>query len=183
MATMTQLTVEDYKVMPETGPRYQLINGELIMAPAPNRFHQRISSNLGFQLRLWIESGKNRGEIYSAPFDVQLDEINVFQPDLLYVRPENKGILTEAGCTGAPNLIIEILSPRTREIDLGPKKKTFAAKGVTELWIIDPDPKTLAVYFLKNDVENPARVLSENDTLTSPLLPGLELPGEKIFAE
>jgi len=180
---MTQLTVEDYKVMPETGPRYQLINGELIMAPAPNRFHQEISLNLTVLLKNWIDTNEGIGRIYCAPFDVHLDEINVFQPDLLYIRPDNFGILTEAGCSGPPDLIIEILSPRTRHIDLGPKKKTFAAKGVTELWIIDPDLRTIALYYLKDDVENPAFVVSEKETLTSPLLPGLELSGEKIFTE
>ena len=114
--------MEDYKVMPETGPRYQLIR-----VPAPNRYHQSISFTLARLNGNWIDSGERRGVAYTAPFDVHLDEINVFQPDLLYVRPENLDILTEAGCSGPPDLIIEILSPRTREIDLGPKKKTFAA--------------------------------------------------------
>src|SRR6202030_4211036 len=94
------LTVENYKLLPETGPRYQLIQGDLYMAPAPNRFHQEISRNLQFELHSY------------------LNEINVFQPDIIIVLNERLGILTEEGAEGAPHLVIEILSPKTRRLDL-----------------------------------------------------------------
>jgi Uma2 family endonuclease len=107
------LTVEDYRSLPETGPRYQLIEGDLYMAPAPNRFHQEISRNLQMKLFLHLrETGA--GKIFNAPLDVYLDETNVFQPDLIVVLNDRMGILTEEGAEGAPNLVIEILSPKTR---------------------------------------------------------------------
>ena len=145
MATMTTLTVEDYKVLPETGPRYQLVEGKLRMAPAPNRYHQRIVLNIAFLIQSWIEAGGD-GEVNVAPFDVYLDNENVFQPDVLYFSPSNYGVLTDAGCEGAPDLVVEVLSSRTREIDLGPKRKIYAASGVREMWIVDPEMRQLDLY-------------------------------------
>ncbi len=153
------------------------------MAPSPNRFHQRVSSNIEFLIRQWIESGAGEGRVCSAPFDVYLDNENVFQPDILYIRPDNYGIITDAGCEGAPDLIIEILSLRTRSLDLGPKKKIFAGKEVKEMWIIDPDPLTVAVYDLEKDVETPRHSCGETDTLQPVLLSGLDLSAARIFAD
>ena len=90
------LTVAEYKNLPETGPRYQLIEGDLYMAPAPNRFHQDISRNLEVVLANYLSSYPI-GVLYDAPFDVYLSEIDVFQPDLLIVLNENRAILTDAG--------------------------------------------------------------------------------------
>jgi Uma2 family endonuclease len=182
MATLAPpVTVADYKVLPETGPQYQLVEGSLHMAPAPSRFHQDISRNIQVLIANWIEAGGG-GKIYTAPFDVYLDETNVFQPDHVYISEQNIGILTDAGAEGAPDLIVEILSPSTRNIDLGPKKKVFARHGVREMWIIDPEPKTIAQYFLPVDAEKPARIFSESDSFTSEILPGLTIEGPKVFA-
>jgi Uma2 family endonuclease len=183
MATMTTLTVEDYKVLPETGPRYQLVEGELRMAPAPNRYHQRIVLNIAFLIQQWVETGGGEGEVNVAPFDVYLDNENVFQPDVLYFSPDNYGVLTDAGCEGAPDLVVEVLSPGTRDIDLGPKKKIYASNGVREMWVVDPDPRTLDVYHLAEDVEKPVAQIGDEDVLVSDVLPGLELCGASIFAE
>src|ERR1700738_2881870 len=99
------LTVENYKLLPETGPRYQLIEGDLYMAPAPNRFHQDISRNLEVALAIYL-SEHPIGVLYDAPFDVYLSEIDVFQPDLLVVLNENRGILTDAGAEGPPDFVV-----------------------------------------------------------------------------
>ena len=184
METMTTLTVEDYRVLPETGPNYQLIEGDLIkMAPAPNRYHQTIALNVAVILRKWLESGSGEGHVFMSPFDVYLDNENVLQPDVLYIRPENSGILTDAGCKGAPDLVVEVLSPGTRAMDLGPKKKIFAREGVVEMWVIDPEPRTLDVYRFAENVDAPAEHLNESDTFGSELLPGLEIACSKVFAE
>ncbi len=139
------LTVENYKLLPETGPRYQLIQGDLYMAPAPNRFHQEISRNLQFELHSYLKRNPI-GKLFNAPFDVYLDEINVFQPDILIVLNERLGILTEEGAEGAPELVVEILSPKTRRLDLVNKKQEYARAGVKELWIIDPEPRSIMIH-------------------------------------
>lgn len=175
------LTVEDYRILPETGPRYQLVQGSLHMAPAPNRYHHHISRNIGFMILKWMEAGGG-GELYQALFDVYLDEVNVFQPDLIYVRLENTHILTDAGAEGAPDLVVEILSPKTRQLDIGPKKKVFAMHGVKELWIVDPEARTIGQFDLQTEVEKPSKQHLENDTLTSETLPGLQVDCAKVFA-
>ncbi len=181
--TAPPLTVEDYKVLPEAGPRYQLIEGDLHMAPAPNRYHQHNSRNLEFLILDWINQGFAPGaEVYDAPFDVYLDNTNVFQPDILYVAPDNTGILTEAGCEGAPDLIIEILSPRTRQLDVGPKKAVYASHGVKELWVIDPESKWIEVFELAVSVETSAHRYGETDRFETRLLPGLVIDAAKVFA-
>ena len=174
------LTVENYKLLPETGPRYQLIQGDLYMAPAPNRFHQEISRNLQFELHSYLK-GNPIGKLYNAPFDVYLDETNVFQPDLIIVLNERLGILTEAGAEGAPELVVEILSPKTRRLDLVNKKQEYARAGVKELWIIDPEPRTITIHEFASDGVEKIRQLDDEATLSTDLLPGFNLASETIF--
>jgi Uma2 family endonuclease len=174
------LTVENYKLLPETGPRYQLIQGDLYMAPAPNRFHQEISRNLQFELHGYLKRNPI-GKLFNAPFDVYLDETNVFQPDLIIVLNERLGILTEAGAEGAPELVVEILSPKTRRLDLMNKKQEYARAGVKELWIIDPEPRSITIHEFASDGVETIRQLEEEDILSSKKLPGFNLRLETIF--
>ncbi len=179
-ANFPPLTVENYRLLPETGPRYQLIQGDLYMAPAPNRFHQEISRNLQFELHSYLN--RNRiGKLFNAPFDVYLDGINVFQPDIIVVLNEHLEILTEAGAEGAPDLVIEILSPKTRRLDLVNKKQEYARAGVKELWMIDPEPRTIMIHrFAVEGVEKIQQV-DENGTISTELLPGFDLGAAIIF--
>ena len=176
------LTVEHYRNLPETGPRYQLVDGDLYMAPAPNRFHQDISRNLEFILLQYLQAHPI-GVLYDAPFDVYLTETDVFQPDILIVLNENRGILTEAGAEGPPDFMVEILSPKTRRLDLENKKRTYARLGVKELWIIDPDPRRLAQYRFEQHKADPIRTYGPEDVVTTPLLPGLVVPLTEVYRQ
>jgi Uma2 family endonuclease len=115
---MAPLTVEDYRLLPETGPRYQLIEGALFMAPAPNRFHQNIALNVAVILYRHLEKHAI-GSVFTAPFDVYLDEINAVQPDVVFVAKGND-ILTAQGASGAPDFVVEVLSPKTAHLDKNP---------------------------------------------------------------
>ena len=150
------------------------------MAPAPNRFHQEISRNLQFELHSYLKRNPI-GKIFNAPFDVYLDEINVFHPDILIVLNERLGILTEEGAEGAPDLVVEILSPKTRGLDLVNKKLEYARAGVKELWIIDPEPRSLTIHELISDGVEKIRQLGEEDNLSTDLLPGFNVAVETIF--
>jgi Uma2 family endonuclease len=174
------LTVENYKLLPETGPRYQLIQGDLYMAPAPNRFHQEISRNLQFELHSYLK-GNPIGKLFNAPFDVYLDEVNVFQPDIIIVLNERLRILTEEGAEGAPDLVVEILSPKTRRLDLVNKKQEYARAGVNELWIIDPEVRTITIHRFAPDGTEQVRLINEEGTLSTALLPGFSLVARTIF--
>ncbi len=178
---MAPLTVEDYRLLPETGPRYQLIEGDLYMAPAPNRYHQDISGNIHYLIYNYLLKHP-RGKVYAAPFDVYFDDINAHQPDIVYVAKNNK-ILTAAGAQGAPDFLVEILSPKTAFLDKLSKRRVFARSGVKELWIVDPELKLINVYFLQKNPERPLATYSEQDTFTSPHFPGLKFKGARIFRQ
>jgi Uma2 family endonuclease len=181
-AEALKITAEEYRLMPETGPRYQLIEGELCMAPAPDRYHQDISRNLEFILLKYLEKNP-LGVLYDAPFDVYLGRHDVFQPDICFISNERRSILTKAGAEGAPDFVVEILSPKASRLDKVPKKKGYAAAGVKELWIIDPARKTIDVFDFQRDADHPARSHSENATFTSSLFPGLKFRAAEIFRD
>jgi Uma2 family endonuclease len=176
---MAPLTVEDYRLLPETGPRYQLIEGDLFMAPAPNRFHQNIALNIAVILYKYLEKHP-AGSVFTAPFDVYLDEINAVQPDVVFVAKGND-ILTAQGADGAPDFVVEVLSPKTAHLDKKSKRRIYARSGVKELWIIDPDTETIYVYLLQKDAEKPAKVCGARNTFTSSTFPGLKFKGAVVF--
>ena len=179
--TPAPLTVHDYLEMPEGGPRYQLIDGDLHMAPSPNLFHQEISRNIEIIIGPYLEKNPI-GKSFYAPLDVFLTETNVFQPDLLFVSTKNLHILEEDGVHGAPDLVIEILSPSTTKLDLGSKKRVFARCGVLEFWAIDPQARKVVVYDLRQSETEPVCTWMEGDTFECKLLPGLKFEVAKFFA-
>ena len=116
-----KLTVADYVETPE-GVRCQLLDGELILAAAPNNQHQRITRSLLLALHRFI-SDHNLGEVWFAPFDVVLSDHDVVQPDLLFVSHSRDAIITAANLQGAPDLAVEVLSPSTEGHDRGYKRE------------------------------------------------------------
>ncbi|MBV8275127.1 MAG: Uma2 family endonuclease [Verrucomicrobia bacterium] len=174
------LTVEDYKKLPEAGPRYQLVEGELYMTPAPNRFHHDISRNIQRALDRYLDENPI-GILYNAPFDVYLTRTDVFQPDLIVVLEASRSILTDAGAEGPPEFVIEILSPSNRELDLVKKKGIYARLGVKEMWIIDPEPGSIEIYRFEQNSADPIATLYASDTLTTPLLTGFSMSVSAVF--
>jgi Uma2 family endonuclease len=98
------------------------------------------------------------------------------------VLNSNLGLLTDAGCEGAPDFVIEILSPKTRRLDLENKKRVYDRHGVKELWIIDPEPREVFIYRFGSGAGEPAERFHQSDTVTSPLLPGLLVALEEVFS-
>ncbi len=178
--TKIKFTYKDYKSLPESETkRYELVEGELIMVPSPNEYHQRVSGNLEFILREFVQE-KNLGRIYDAPFDVHLGD-NVAQPDILFVFKERSYVITEEEIKGAPDLVIEILSPATAERDRTYKKVLYARYGVREYWIVDPKKKIIEVLTLKKEGYESFNIYKKIDTLNSSLLPGLSIKLSEVF--
>lgn len=177
-----RFTADHYRALPETGPQYQLVEGELIcMTPAPIRRHQRVVTRFTRVLDAHVEA-KDLGEVYVAPFDVYLSKHNVFQPDVVFVSKARALQLVERGMNGGPDLVVEVLSESTRALDLGPKKLRYAQHGVIEYWVADLETDTVSVYLLQENAETPARVLGKLDKLTSSLLPALEIDLAWLFS-
>jgi len=174
-----RFTYSDYLQLPED-KRYEILDGELYVVPAPNIRHQRLSKRIAnFLIRQVEETG--RGEILPAPCDVVLSEENVVQPDILFVRKGRLGIIGEANIREAPDLVVEILSPGTRGKDLEIKRKLYARFGVQEYWIVDPDAAAVEVLVWTDTGYASAGLYGRADRLSSPLLPELNLPLAEIF--
>ena len=136
---IVKFTYEDYLNTPED-KRYELLDGELVMTPAPGELHQSISALLGWRL-VQFASENSLGRVYQAPFDVVLSDTDVVQPDLLFVSNERGHIITPANIQGAPDLVVEILSPSTAERDRTFKRTLYAKHGVNEYWMVDTTKK------------------------------------------
>jgi len=178
--TRIKFTYKDYKSLPESETkRYELIEGELIMVPSPFIYHQRVSGKIEFLLRGFVEKNK-LGEVFYAPCDVHLGD-NVVQPDILFVSKEHSYIIIKEEIKGAPDLVIEILSPATAERDRTFKKVLYARYGVQEYWIVDPEKKTIEVLTLKKEGYETYSTYKMQETLNSPLLSGLRIDLTRIF--
>ncbi len=169
----------DYLQLPED-KRYEILEGELFVVPAPNTRHQRISKRIQTALIRQIEE-KGLGEIFNAPYDVLLSEENVVQPDILFIRKDRLHIISEANFPAAPDLAVEILSAGTRQKDFAIKKKIYAKFGVKEYWAVDPDASTIEVLTWKESGYATAGIFGESDRLSSPVLPELDLPLRNVF--
>jgi len=174
------ITRHDYEEMPAGPPYYQVIEGDLFMSPSPNIFHQALVGRI-YSLLLQFLEKKPLGEVFVAPLDVFLGDINVYQPDVIFISNQRRSILTERGLEGAPDLAVEVLSPGTARVDKGSKRKVYARTGVKELWLVDPDAKLIHVYELAKDAETPAATYDEKAVFGSSLLPGMRLKAASIF--
>ena len=175
-----KLTYEDYLRLPED-KRYEIIGGDLFMTPAPSTRHQEVSGNLEAILREFVRK-HNLGKVYDAPCDVVLTEHDIVQPDILFISREREHIITEANIQGAPDLIVEILSPSRTWMDQKLKKALYARCGVKEYWIVDPEGRRVEVYLLSKEGYELRRVYGERDSFKSEVIGGLVVKGEEIFA-
>jgi Uma2 family endonuclease len=174
-----KFTVDDYMSTPE-GKRYQLLDGEMILAPSPTERHQAIIGNLYWALRQFV-SQRSLGRVWFAPLDVVFSNYDVAQPDILFVSNGRSSIITEANIQGAPDLVIEVLSPSTARYDRGYKRTLYGRFDVREYWLVDPEAETVEVLTATEQGLISYATCQRSDTLTSLLLKGLDLSLEQIF--
>jgi Uma2 family endonuclease len=170
-----RLTYEDFCCLPNDGKRYEIIDGELFVTPSPFRPHQRAVTRLTRHLSTVVEEN-DLGEVFVAPFDVVFSRFDVVEPDLLYVSKDRLSVLTEKNVQGAPDLVVEVLSPSTAQTDRTTKLKLYARYGVQEYWIIDPYGPSAEIYRRQEIGFEPVKTPEATDSLTSPLFPGFSLP-------
>lgn len=143
-------TIDDIYALPE-GERAELIDGHMYMMAPPSRRHQKISMELSSIIREYIRSHKGKCEVYAAPFAVYLDERSstYVEPDISVICDPNK--LDDKGCNGAPDWIIEIVSPSSKKMDYLLKLLKYRSCGVKEYWIVDPEKNRVIVYNFTGD--------------------------------
>jgi Uma2 family endonuclease len=175
-----RFTYEDYVLLPEDR-RYEVIDGELFLTPAPTPYHQIV----GRRIQRAIEDHVERealGVVLDAPCDVVLSRFDVLQPDIFFISASRRSVIGEKFISGAPDLVVEVLSPGTRRRDRVLKAKRYASFGVREMWIADPDKKTIEVFVNTGQVFRREALHAADDVLRSPLLPGLEVPLARVFS-
>lgn len=176
------LTVDDLDVMPDDGNRYEVIEGELFMSCAPNLVHQIVSTNLSGDIRAYLKQNPI-GKVIATP-GVILSKYNGVIPDLVFVSNERFEEIASGGrLMGAPELVVEILSPGTENMDRDrvAKRHLYAKYGIKEYWIIDPEMKTIELYRLQKRGLRLVKTLSGEDEITSPLMPGFACKANAVF--
>ncbi|HUH33940.1 MAG TPA: Uma2 family endonuclease [Daejeonella sp.] len=179
-AEKKKFTKEDYQSLGE-GAAFQLINADLVMSPSPTSYHQILSARIFKLIDSYLEQFNVGGICLFAPLDVHLDDENIFQPDLIYIPEVRKAELVKDCIEGAPDLIIEILSPATAYYDLRQKKDVYERYGVKEYIIIDPIQLNGEVYSLENGLFLLRQKAGKSELLQSVLLKGLEIDLNLLF--
>ncbi len=174
-----RFTYDDYLLLPESR-RYEIIDGDLFLTPTPTPYHQLVSGELAFALREHVQC-RELGEILIAPCDVVLSPTDIVQPDILFIAADRLSIIGEKYISAAPDLVVEVPSRATADRDQTLKMKVYARFGVRELWIADPERKTVEVLVNTREGFRGHALLGIGEILRSPLLPGLEIPLGTVF--
>jgi Uma2 family endonuclease len=165
-------TYEEYYKL-EDDQRYEIINGKLLMAPAPDTWHQDWLNKLNYLITSYLRK-KNLGRLFIAPVDVVLNKGNTVQPDLVFVAANNLGIIQHRAIFGTPDLLVEFISPSSVRRDRHEKMKLYARFGVKEYWIGDAANQSLEILTLKKGRYELLCVAEEKGAVHSKVLTGLE---------
>ncbi len=176
-----KLTYQDLLLLPEDRNRHELIDGEHFVTPAPNVPHQTAVANLLRIIASFLH-GRGLGRAWPSPIDVLFTEHDVVEPHLVFVAADRMDLVRRTHVHGAPDLLVEVLSDSTRSRDETAKRRLYEKHGVREYWLVDPDAETVAVLRLgPSGYPREPQLLRAGDILSTPLLPGLEIPITEIF--
>ena len=175
----TILTYEDYRKTPDD-QRYELLDGALVVLPTPNIAQQRVLGDLSFALHDFVRE-KRVGAAFLR-VAVVLSDTNVVEPDITFVSESRMDIVETDNIRGAPDLVVEIISPSNPERDVVRKRDIYARHGVGEYWIADPDARSIRVMTLEGSTYSIIGEYGVGDKLTSPILKGLRLGVGGVFA-
>lgn len=176
-----RLKASDMWEAPDDQFRYEVIDGELYMTPAPAWKHQEGLGNLHVILGPWVRRYR-LGKIVEAPIGVVLDEQNGVQPDLVYISRERAHIISERGVEGPPDLVVEVLSPSTRARDRGIKMRRYEAAGIPHYWLLDPEAQALEPYRLGESGYEQVGVFRPGSIFRPELFPELEIPIDELWS-
>jgi Uma2 family endonuclease len=182
METLTEkstYTYEDYAQLPEGAP-YQLIEGQLVMAPSPRVYHQQIVGALYRALHAHVHQ-HDLGEVFFAPVDVYLSETTTLVLDVFFVAAERRAIIGKIKIEGVPDLVMEVLSPSMAYYDLKEKKRLYEQHGAREYWLVDPEADDVEIYRLDGEQYALHQRAVEVGTVTSALLDGFAVDLADLF--
>ena len=174
-------TYADLLHTPDDGQRYEVLEGDLIVSPSPKWKHQRVVSTLVRIFHRTEDAGF--GVACTAPMDVVLSDRNVVEPDLLFIAKSRLGIVTEANVQGAPGLVVEIISDRSRRLDATTKRQIYERHGVRFYWLVDPEEETVRVFELREGAYGEPVTLRAGQPLTCPLFPNITQVVGTLFVQ
>lgn len=174
-------TYEAYAALTEDGECYEIVQGVLIMSPSPQFNHQRFMMRLsGYLCKQIIE--QQLGEVVASPFDVVLSPQNVFQPDLLVVLNEHLNRIQERCLMGAPDLVVEVISPSSKLYDRVSKHMAYEQAGIPEYWLVDPRAQQIELFVLEGEKYRSLGIFKGEQTLPSRIVPEMTTPVAHFFA-
>jgi len=176
--TVKKLTYSDYEKIPEDGFRHEIIEGQEFMTPAPEVPHQLVITQLVGLLNAHVRKNRS-GKVLAAPTDVVLTAEDVVQPDVLFIATGHADRITQKNIQGAPDLVIEVLSPSTASVDRGRKLALYERSGVIEYWIADPATGTMEIHEFGSPRRT--RIYKEGQSFETTVLPGLSVRLADIF--
>jgi Uma2 family endonuclease len=177
-----RLTYEEFLELPEIKGRYEVVDGELIIAPSPTPKHQFNSRNLFLLLHHFVASHQ-LGEVLYAPLDVLVQQkpLRTRQPDLLFISKERSGIIGQQMIEGGPDLVVEILSPSNTRPDIEEKLKDYGSIDVRECWLVSPEARTVEVLKFSSGRWERLGLYGIGDIIMSEVLPELHLKVDEIW--
>ncbi len=168
-------TYADYARLPDNGMRYEVIEGELFMSPAPRPVHQEMILNLASEMHFFLKKAK-KGKVFVSPIDVVMGDLATpVQPDIVFIRQERLAMVGDR-IEGVPDLLVEVLSPGSRVMDRREKFELYAQVGVAEYWLVDPDECLVEVYVLRGQAYALLGQFVGEDVIQSEVLPDLQIP-------
>lgn len=172
-------TLADWRALPE-GTRAELIDGTIVMSPAPRVLHQVVVARFFRALDAFVQE-RDLGLVLMSPLDVRLTDTRAFQPDVVFIATDRLGILGEQEVDGAPDLVAEVLSPSTGYYDVTAKRLAYAEAGVREYWVLDPGQETVEVLALDREDFRTAVRVTGRGRAASALLDGLAVEAADLF--
>lgn len=180
MTARVRFKAEDIWDAPDDQYRYEVIDGELFMSPAAAWWHQYGLGKLYRILANWVYEHA-LGRIVPAPVGVVLDDESGVQPDIVYVSREREHLISERGVEGAPDLVVEVLSPSTEARDRGIKMRRYAAAGVPHYWLLSPEARALQPYRLGEGGYELVGTFGPGTIFRPELFPALDIPIDELW--
>lgn len=175
-----KLSWNDYRLFPNDGKRHELIDGDHYMSPSPQAPHQKTVTRLFYLLSNFVYRHK-LGELFVAPFDIIFSEFDVLEPDLIFVSSRRLREIVKDWIRGAPDLVIEVISPSTEETDRTLKFKLYERYGVREYWLVSPEDRTIEIFVLGEAGYNLIVQASGNMRVKSKILARLNFAARRAF--
>jgi Uma2 family endonuclease len=173
-------TYEDYAALPDDGQRYEIVNGVLVMAPAPTPEHQSIAVRIAYYMFPHVDLA-GIGRLLPSPIDVELGPKQVFQPDVVVILNAHLDRIAAKRIIGAPDLVVEVVSPGSGVMDRIAKYAVYAHAGIPEYWIVKPENRTVEVFVLEDGEYRSPGIFTGQATLPSRVVPGLPVRVEQFF--